>query len=445
MHLLLIFSSDFFYGCRVCLKKDIKHAKSLLKTYNNTEWYAEIFKNCIGINIAEQEEHPPWICAICEEKLLDFYYFKSQCLKSDEVITKFLNTRSEMDIPDFNLIFEGNVIELDPEENPADDATDDSYTESEPDSIITTHDPGKAECEICQAKFPNAKSLRIHKKSHKREQDRYKSEYCSTWFQRTSSLFRHDNMYHTGERIFKCYISQEPFLTLNRLKKHILKWHIDSPNICNKPYNVHVPKPFKKCPNTVVHDCIYCNRKFPTKTNLRLHVRSFHPDPPKEESSEMQVDNDEPRESYQCEFCGKCFTDPNSFDVHKMFHPEQLEEGETLSKNAVTGNFYCSKCDLNIYQLALYEAHMDKFHGNDYSCDVCKTFFLSREHLPSHRRTHFKQNNYVCKQCDKRFLGSTLLNKHIQRYHPGMLDKPAVVVREMCFKRKTYIKIFKSN
>lgn len=448
--------------------------------------YADIFKECTGINIEEREEHPPWICGVCEEKLLEFYLFKNQCLKSDEVITNFLNTRTQMDIemdiyPDFNEIFERSVIEPG-EEIP--NCTD-SDTDSDSDSIIDienngllqeenkpiicklckeilpttlkeynrhigTHDPTNPtpfECKTCNAKFVNSNSLKIHRKSHKKEKDRFKSVYCSTWFKKSSSLFRHDNIYHTGERIFNCDISNESFLTFNRLNKHIEKWHSTSsdttPIVCRKPPFSNDPKPIKRCPNTVTHDCILCNRKFPTRSNLQLHNKSFHSAPvaPPLTEETMPFD-DNPIEAYQCEFCGKCFTDLNSFDVHKMFHPEYLEEGETLSKNAVTGNFSCSKCDLKIYQLALYEAHMDKFHRNDYSCDVCKKFFIHREQLPQHRRTHFKQNNHVCIQCDKRFIGSSLLRKHIRKFHPGNIPVKPAVVKGKCLRRKTYVKIF---
>lgn len=304
---------------------------------------------------------------------------------------------------------------------------------------IATHDPGNSEpfkCKTCPAKFVNSNLLRIHVKSHKKEKDRYKSEYCNTWFPTSSLMIEHENNYHVDERIFKCEISKESFLTHTKLMAHFEKYHLPAePYICISPYK-HVPKKFKKCPNTVDHSCDICKRKFPTRANLKLHMRTIHP----AEAPLPYVE--EPCESYQCEFCGKCFTKKDSYDIHKMFHPEQLEDGETLSKTTITGKIHCSKCDINIYQLALYEAHMERFHKNDYTCHVCKKFFFDRKGLPEHRRKHFKLDNHVCKICEKRFLKSINLKKHIKSYHPGAANAKR---KPVYFKRTTIIQMFRQN
>lgn len=365
-----------------------------------------------------------------------------------------------------------NEQEMDDEAmNDSDTETDDENTEREKKPIIcelckeilpttlkeykehiAAHDPGNKkpfECKTCQAKFVTSNLMRIHEKSHKKENDRCKSEYCNTWFSKSSLMFRHNHKYHVDERIFKCKTSKEPFLTHQQLMVHYEKYHNPAEsNVCSSPYK-HIPRRFKRCPNIVTHNCDKCNRKFPTQTNLKLHIRTFHPAPavPTEEIPETSTkpcEEEEPSEAYQCEYCGKYFKEMNSYDVHKMFHPEQLEDGETLSKNAVTGKFHCSKCDLNIYQLALYEAHMEKFHKNDYTCDVCKKFFLDREELPVHRRTHFKVENHVCEICKKRFLGSVQLKKHIKSNHPGA-GKAKKRSKPVYFRRETFIKIFTRN
>lgn len=415
--------------CIVCLAQELTNPKSILETYKDGEKYSDILLQMTGININEKHPaHPKFICDLCEKKLLDFHLFKKHCENSDEIIKFFLQNQTV-----------GMEMELSETPQPLAVEYRKSYAQSEDSDddkdIETLRDKGKPiiyQCKRCLAKYKNINALRNHGESHKI----FQSQYCTSKFRKKTDVFRHNHNYHADENKYMCYISKEKLRTYQQLRTHVMRWHKIEEQICTKPYR-HKPRPFKKCPKTVKRRCYECDKEFPCLSELYWHEKCVHPCPKNDTESSS---DEEPCEFYQCEFCGKCIKDVDMFDLHRMCHPEHVEEGETLSKKAVTGLYNCFKCNVKIYQLGLYEAHMDEYHKNEFTCAVCKEFFKTREAMSDHRREHFKIQNHICRICDRRFLKDTQLRNHFKKKHPAQKFKADKLTY---YKRSTSIQLMK--
>lgn len=418
--------------CIVCLNKDITNPKSIQQEYKDGEKLSSIYLKCTGINIKKRHpDHTQLICDLCEKKLLDVYLFKKHCINSDGIINYFLQNQSSL--MEMELSEEPNLEAVEYKKSYA--QSEDSDDEKDIEKLQDVGKPIVYQCKRCLAKFGSVKSLMKHIQTHKK----FPSQFCSTKFRKQTDVYRHQHNYHEDENKYMCFISKERFLTYQQLRAHIAKWHKIEEQICTKPYK-HIPRPFKKCPKTIKRKCYDCKKEFTCLNELYWHAKCAHPCP--KPPPELPIIEDEPPESHQCEYCGKCFTKIELFDIHKLCHPEYLEEGETLSKKAVTGLYHCLTCDLKMYQMGLYEAHMDTFHTNEYLCGDCKKFFKDFEKLRQHRREHFKIDNNICRICDKRFLNDKQLKKHFKKSHPGLGIKPKRVVY---YKRSTFIQLLKMN
>uniref|UniRef100_A0A1Q3G1B6 C2h2-type zn-finger protein n=1 Tax=Culex tarsalis TaxID=7177 RepID=A0A1Q3G1B6_CULTA len=142
------------------------------------------------------------------------------------------------------------------------------------------HSDAKILCTFCGKNFKIMAHLKVHLRSHTKEQP-YECKKCNKKFGYESSLKTH-LLVHTNERPYKCQQCDQSFRQLNHLKGH--------------KFLHSGEKPFS---------CVVCKKAFALRGNLTIHMR-IHGDP----------------SPYQCRLCeGKRLNDSNALKRHLKAHP----------------------------------------------------------------------------------------------------------------------------
>nr|XP_019537892.2 gastrula zinc finger protein XlCGF57.1-like [Aedes albopictus] len=144
------------------------------------------------------------------------------------------------------------------------------------------HSDAKIMCTFCGKNFKIMAHLKVHLRSHTKEQP-YECDQCHKKFGYETSLKTH-RLVHTNERPYKCDVCDVSFRQLNHLKAH--------------KFLHSGQKPF---------ECEICKKSFALRGNLTIHMR-IHEGPV--------------ASPFQCRLCvGKKLNDSNALKRHLRLHP----------------------------------------------------------------------------------------------------------------------------
>ena len=173
-------------------------------------------------------------------------------------------------------------------------------------SIPSTFQNGKHECNICNKAYVLRTSLARHMKIHLDLVD-CKCPVCDKQFSDEHSLKGHI-LIHTGEKPFTCKFCGLKFRDKSTLRKHETRHGTERPfhcDVCSKDFFMKTD--LRKHQKIHMEDkefkCDKCNKQFYLKTTLKRH---------------QQVHTGE--RPCKCQICGKFYADPNSLKVHHRKH-----------------------------------------------------------------------------------------------------------------------------
>jgi len=116
------------------------------------------------------------------------------------------------------------------------------------------------------------------------------------------------------------------------------------------------------------------------------------------------------KESFSCDICSKIFAKKSKLEKHIETHG---------SKKA----FSCQLCDKNFKHEQNLRLHFNKIHGeNDnkklFNCDKCGESFARIESLKKHMEVHsVEESPFHCKPCIRSFPDESKLDQHNKRQH----------------------------
>lgn len=133
--------------------------------------------------------------------------------------------------------------------------------------------------------------------------------------------------------------------------------------------------------------CHLCDITFPKRLNLRIHIRTNHPDLP-----------------YICTLCSEnCLSEQDLMDHRKKVHHRNDHQ--------------CELCGKVLSTKGMLEGHYLVHKGlKPFACSICvpKREFTRKSQLKSHMETHSEEKNLQCEFCGKPFNARYLMMNHVK-------------------------------
>ena len=153
-------------------------------------------------------------------------------------------------------------------------------------------------------------------------------------------------------------------------------------------------------------ECDVCGKSFTQKESLRLHKKQHG------------------GVKFQCDWCGQKFKTKANLRIHV----EGVHENQRPIK--------CEKCPATFSVKSSYTRHFRNCHTENrkHECDICGQTFKEAHHLKTHKMAKHSENRerFSCNQCQKDFAKKQTLTTHIKIVHEN------IKVRcELCGKRFT--------
>lgn len=165
-----------------------------------------------------------------------------------------------------------------------------------------------------------------------------------------------------------------------------------------------------------VHACDQCERTFPLRQALALHIQRAHRDRnykctecdrhffTKYDLSKHMTTHSEEK-PFSCSICQKQFSRLNLLQRHEKVHRDEAR-------------YACQHCDREFFTTEELEKHEDAMHKKDkpFQCNICNKRFQYKQGLERHEMLHSEDKTFVCDYCKEAFHTSTKLARHLSSH-----------------------------
>ncbi|XP_015180732.1 PREDICTED: uncharacterized protein MAL13P1.304-like [Polistes dominula] len=318
-----------------------------------------------------------------------------------------------------------------------------------------TAEKKKYPCSICKQQFQKLESLQQHKRTYEPSSSNYCSQ-CGIFFSSKSTLKNHTDATHniTINNSYKmhCQFCNQGFRTQNNLRIHELHYHAIAVTINNRKITDFLQISNGKNNRSAETSCQICGLYFDTVERYQLHHTYFSNDHifPCKICNKLfyglymiHRHNKLFHRSadtltfckYKCIHCYEVFASELQFRAH-MFHVHPNKQLNKSPLNSInynqTNKFYvCFKCNIAFFSVTELFIHIQNFsnHG-DYKCSKCSRQCYNLSILNEHMNlTHLDKKltkKYMCNICGEVLLSETFLLCHHKHVHDDLENEQIV-------------------
>ncbi|BES97176.1 Alcohol dehydrogenase transcription factor Myb/SANT-like [Nesidiocoris tenuis] len=406
--------------CRLCASTiEVVNTVNVFEAEIESFELINIIRQCLQIQIYEEDNLPKNVCLRCCEKLADFFEFFTFCSESQRALAEQYqdkSTRKARMEEEFEGV--GRTVLYSKSSRNERRSPRDVRLEDEPDSPssfpVAVEESGKIEilkecispgistqevlenyrweCTDCGKDLGSLKALRIHHSDEHHQPPSFKCMECGQTFTIYRSFIRHVKIHNQPKR-FGCTKCGKKFAQKNILQSHMMLHTNLRPFACP-----HCDKSFRQqealyahmkshLPKGVRSDvvCPVCRKRMSSthrlSTHLRTHSRS---------------------KDFTCTTCGTKFVSKATLEHHRLMHNEAKAN-------------YCDLCAKTFQTVEQFNKHNVLIHPDVqfHQCHVCGKDFRDLASLRDHARCHLA---YICEYCGKGFRSKALLRVHLTQH-----------------------------
>ncbi|XP_055637417.1 zinc finger protein OZF-like [Toxorhynchites rutilus septentrionalis] len=388
---------------------------------------------CVSLLISpDNETLPLGVCALCTLKLKDFFQFRENCLKVQQILHQKLDesyksddsetpknaepfrkkegiiSKLEVDIDDERVqqIDEVDLGDEEIEEQLEEYVIEDldqsieqlEETDEEIEEVVTDSNDMFSDDDGSQRLI-----FDVRQAYEKAKQEVYAAEMMELLNHNKQNELRENRASRSSAKKSTRKLQSNPKITgeiepsckkkrrTSKTEKEIYRSLLLTCEICGKAversrmeghHNQHLNvRPYVCSENG-------CNATFTSKIGLQLHTNYRHTG-----------------EQLPCDLCGKMFTSKKAVYQHRR---------ETHAEK----QFKCEQCGMVFVSRSRLRRHkFSHLDQREFKCPHCPQEFYRNNNLKVHLRSHTKEKPFACNWCDKAFGYNRLLKDHISRHH----------------------------
>ncbi|XP_012056029.1 PREDICTED: uncharacterized protein LOC105619108 [Atta cephalotes] len=348
--------------CRFCLT-DSEPLSFIYERDHNKPFQVPLalqIMSCVAIEVYAADGMPQMICNMCRWNLDRSYKFKLQCKKADEALRDYpLSGVLPRPFPPIPNDPPTEIGSKRPVESRSQNEISKKQRTSDNDSRDTRRETRERERE--------RERERQNEKQNANEEHLYEEEQDggSEGEQEVSNI-KEERKLEPGEiRVHACEQCERTFPLRQALMLHVQRAHRDRN-----------------------YKCTECDRHFFTKYDLSKHMSTHSEEKP-----------------YTCSICQKQFSRLTQLQRHEKVHREETR-------------YACPHCDREFFTTEELEKHEDSAHKKEkpFQCNICNKRFQYKQGLERHEMLHNEDKTFVCDYCKEAFHTSTKLARHLSTH-----------------------------
>ena len=266
--------------------------------------------------------------------------------------------------------------------------------------MANVHDANKVhKCDFCDKSFHQSVQLIDHIKQHHGGPKKYKCDYCEKTFDRIGHRNIHVNGVHKKLRDFKCEFCSKTFTTSCNMMKHIRIVHYALKNyncdFCEKKFSQssHLKSHLNNVHKGMkIFKCKYCEKSFSRSDHLKSHTISAHQSIKYELSSSAASSEFDPILSSDKSVL-PVLNQNNPLPVPVPADPisSSSAPGSIPILAAITTSSSVSSANIQNNSTPVFVRQ----ELEEYKCDICNIVFITSTHLNDHNKSVHKEQNPI--------------------------------------------------